>query len=531
MLKVNSSGVLTGLVAVGLLSLGAWTVSRENASPESVPPDKAAQYEIGYPKGPWWRSNLNLTRLGVADILIAHEGSVSTNLGVHVITSPGSKRGRDQALYEALKLRQQLYEKPERFEQLAQLHSDDVRTAPFGGVRGSLRAGELPVPFVDALGNLAVGEISRVIETPLGFHILKRLPVAKEERIWSRRIVIAYDGSSIEKTLRLRTDRPLPSRTRHEAEKLAGEVRAELSENTERMDELARLHSDAFDQVDGGFYGARFTYDVLDSDPLVMHHLMRLEPGELSPVIDTEEGFQIFKRLPPEEVSYIAFSPIFILYDTNDGFDPGGVSRTKREAEKRALAAAQHLKRNPAYFDTICSDYNDIKDEQGGPIAWITNGDFVYPGLWRRLNGLEIGETLSQPYELPAGFLLARRERADERPPTPPRPPLLTELERPEAPNIETASTRLLQNLAFELKKVGRQRIDMNAQEEQRFIELMDNLATSIATVRTGERAELVSQADREVLGILGVRRALLLSTIRDEIVANYVGRVVGSRP
>lgn len=64
----------------------------------------------------------------------------------------------------------------EDFATLAKIESDDVGSAANGGDLGRwLKREDLVAPFADALAKLANGQLSGVVETQFGFHIIKRL--------------------------------------------------------------------------------------------------------------------------------------------------------------------------------------------------------------------------------------------------------------------------------------------------------------------------------------------------------------------
>jgi peptidyl-prolyl cis-trans isomerase D len=67
--------------------------------------------------------------------------------------------------------------KGEDFAALASKHSGDQITAKNGGDIGFLRKGTMPESFDEALFSMEVDEISEVVETPYGFHVMKVLAI------------------------------------------------------------------------------------------------------------------------------------------------------------------------------------------------------------------------------------------------------------------------------------------------------------------------------------------------------------------
>jgi len=82
-------------------------------------------------------------------------------------------RTRDQAEGLAQKVMQRA-KRGESFTRLATEYSDEPGAAARGGALGTFGRGKMAAQFEDAAFRLKVGEISDVVETPFGFHVILR---------------------------------------------------------------------------------------------------------------------------------------------------------------------------------------------------------------------------------------------------------------------------------------------------------------------------------------------------------------------
>ncbi|MCH2294772.1 MAG: peptidyl-prolyl cis-trans isomerase, partial [SAR324 cluster bacterium] len=87
-----------------------------------------------------------------------------------------SRSAQNRSRDEAKKLADELAEKAKKgedFANLARMNSDGP-SAPKGGLLGTFGRGQMVPPFEEAAFALKVGEVSGVVETPFGFHVIKR---------------------------------------------------------------------------------------------------------------------------------------------------------------------------------------------------------------------------------------------------------------------------------------------------------------------------------------------------------------------
>ena len=81
-------------------------------------------------------------------------------------------RSKEEAQSQIADIAQQLQSGGD-FEALARAHSD-CGSAQAGGDLGGFGRGQMVKPFEDAAFGLNVGDTSDVVETPFGFHLIRR---------------------------------------------------------------------------------------------------------------------------------------------------------------------------------------------------------------------------------------------------------------------------------------------------------------------------------------------------------------------
>ncbi len=77
----------------------------------------------------------------------------------------------------------------ESFSVLAVLYSEDPATSSKGGERGYMMRGELEKPYADAAFSLTKNTVSKIVETPSGYHIIQLID-RKGEMVNTRHILI-----------------------------------------------------------------------------------------------------------------------------------------------------------------------------------------------------------------------------------------------------------------------------------------------------------------------------------------------------
>ena len=174
------------------------------------------------------------------------------------------------------------YKEGESFEKLAATYSSD-QNALEGGSLGWRKSSELPSLFSNVVVNMKVGEISELIRSGAGFHIIrlseKRGDVVKfEDQTLVRHILI--QSSEI--------------RSENQTKELINEIHQELIDG-EDFKQLARQHSeDPGSKMEGGELG----WSSPDSfDPAFEAVMNSVDIGEMSKPFQSSFGWHILEVL------------------------------------------------------------------------------------------------------------------------------------------------------------------------------------------------------------------------------------------
>jgi peptidyl-prolyl cis-trans isomerase SurA len=167
-------------------------------------------------------------------------------------------------------------ESGDTFEEVAADISEDPLTRNKGGMIGRVRLDDLAPAMASIASGLEAGQVSEPVRTDYGFEIVK--VDEKYDDIYNLRHI----------QIRLSPTRQDTA----DAAMLASEIRERIAAG-ESFESLARRHSDdEATREAGGFVGEA---EISAFDRVYRETLRDLDPGEVSPVIRTQHGFQIIK--------------------------------------------------------------------------------------------------------------------------------------------------------------------------------------------------------------------------------------------
>lgn len=150
------------------------------------------------------------------------------------------------------------------FAELAKKYSDDPGSASQGGDLGFVKKGVFYPEFEEAAFKLNVGQISDVIESPVGFHIIQLLE-KRGESIKTRHILI-----------KIKADENADLKT---IEFLTG-IRDSIISGQGTFEEYAKKYSE--DKETSPFGGELGTFYINQLDKVLLDAISKLNPGDIS---------------------------------------------------------------------------------------------------------------------------------------------------------------------------------------------------------------------------------------------------------
>ena len=175
----------------------------------------------------------------------------------------------------------------EKIGGLARLYSDDPGSASKGGDLGFVERGTLYPEFEAAAFNLKSGEVSQIVKTQAGYHIIQ-LTERRGESIRVAHILIQPKPSTEEQV---------------NAIMYLDSVRQVIIDNKLALDEAAKKYSEGTTRLNGGMvvnpYNSSLTFDRQSLDDATYTTLSKLIPGEYSECVPfvNDDGVMAYRLL------------------------------------------------------------------------------------------------------------------------------------------------------------------------------------------------------------------------------------------
>ena len=196
------------------------------------------------------------------------------------------------------------------------------------------------------------------------------------------------------------------TRTKEKAKALAERARQRVTVGHEEFTAVANELDETPSRESGGDLG------IVGRGPkasLVEDTLFALQPGEVSAVIESENGFHVLKGARLDEAFHWHASHILISYQgAKDA--PAAVTRTRDEAKALAEALLARVKAGE-HIGLLAAENSDCPSKtKGGDLGGFIRGE-MDPAIEKAVSALKPGEVSEIVIETPLGFhILVRTE-------------------------------------------------------------------------------------------------------------------------
>jgi hypothetical protein len=263
---------MTHRLLVWIAALALTAACEKKQSPPPAPATTASAPTTAKPQDPFAGMDL-LPKLAASHILYMYKGG-------HPRTPPSVTRSKEEASQAAQSALAKL-KAGAKLEDIARAESD-CPSKMRGGFLGVFPPRRMTPSFTKATLALKEGELSGVVESPFGFHIIRR---EKVEEIRASHVLYMYKGGSP------RTP-PSVTRSKDEARRAADSALARIKGGA-KIEDIARAESDCPSKMRGGDLGS---FGRGRMAPPFEKAAFALKPGEVSDVVETEFGFHVIRR-------------------------------------------------------------------------------------------------------------------------------------------------------------------------------------------------------------------------------------------
>ncbi len=215
------------------------------------------------------------SELSAAHILIMYKGSERAEADV--------VRSKEEALALAQEVAEKAKAEDADFAALAKEYSDGP-SGPRGGSLGNFRPEQMVNLFSEAAMKLPIGGVSDTVETPFGYHIIRRQEIQVILKASAKHVLVQYAGSM----------QAAASITRTKEEALArAQECLERARAGDQFEDLAREYSDGPSGPRGGELG-EFPQGAMA--PAFDDAVFACEVGKVTDIVETPFGYHIIYR-------------------------------------------------------------------------------------------------------------------------------------------------------------------------------------------------------------------------------------------
>lgn len=332
------------------------------------------------------------TEWAARHILVAYKGAERAK--------PTVTRTKEEAKALAAKVAAEVAADGADFGKLSSAYSDDTYAASQGGFLGFFERGTMTPAFQDAVEKLKPGQVSGVVETPFGFHIVQRLDLEQAADLVARTratvVIVFFPWKEVARdpSVTRAKDLALADATKAAEQLKAGVAPADLPPPLGAAPATPGFQSQVLTRG-----GVRAEFKILEDTAFT------LPVGAVAAPVETPAGFAVIRRLP---YFRMRVEHLVVLYKGGAAADPT-VTRTKDQAKARAEEALAKFEADPSAWKKIVGEYSEEPGagERSGSLGIAEPGKFV-PAFDAAIADLKVGEH-TKVFETPFGFHVARR--------------------------------------------------------------------------------------------------------------------------
>lgn len=266
--------------------------------------------------------------------------------------------------------------------------SSDCPSKAQGGMLGAFNRQQMAKPFSDAAFALQPGEVSAVVETDFGFHVIQR-----SERAATAYLVVLWKAEGAP---------PEVARTKEEAKTRIEEAAKKIKDGADFHAAVKEYSDDPGNRDTGGYLPV---FEEGQAPPEFDKVAFSLKVGEVSGVAEFPIGFFLMKRV--EDVTYGA-RHILVQWKGSQNAPPG-ITRTKEEAKQKAEETLGLLK-GGAKMEEMARTQSDCPSKaQGGDLGDFGRGTMT-PAFQKAVDAIKPGE-LSGVVETEFGYHVILRTK------------------------------------------------------------------------------------------------------------------------
>lgn len=323
--------------------------------------------------------------VGARHILLQYKGAERAD---------GVTRTKEEAKARAMKVLALARAQGSDFAELAK-YSDEPAAAERGGSLGVFGPGQMTKIFEESTYALGEGQVSEVIETEFGFHVIQREPV--------------YALAVIPVLARGEGAPPEVTRTKEEAKLRAEEAVSKLRGGL-AFAEAIKAYSDEPNAKFGLTQVQLATDSMLP--PQIREKVKGVKMNEFAEPLEVPVGYFVIQKQPMvwADAAHIMVRFAGALGSEGDA----SVTRTKEEAKALADKVLAEAQAAGADFNALATKYSDDEGtkEKGGVLGTVFTGNDV-PFIVDSVAGLQVG-ALSGVVESPFGYHIFKRLPASE---------------------------------------------------------------------------------------------------------------------